>query len=201
MLWNQVLHATSGKNLFTLLPLPESEQLLSLYHLPSSTATGILSGPIRVSWTALERKVLVLDYKDKYFEALVSYDKHVFGFSRRRLLAASVHEAGFYICVATRNERNVCGYGGIQRDDAGRLVLRWLFADDGETAESLLSCLVASCSKEDDIGFLATFFLRSVATRPILDKVNARELKPWSMVYTKREPVHSYGRIVCLTSV
>ncbi|XP_077553503.1 uncharacterized protein LOC144168377 [Haemaphysalis longicornis] len=201
LLWNQVLHATSGKNLFTLMPLPESEQLLSLYHLPSSTATGILSGPIRVSWTALERKVLVLDYKDKYFEALVSYDKHVFGFSRRRLLAASVHEAGFYICVATRNERNVCGYGGIQRDDAGRLVLRWLFADDGETAESLLSCLVASCSKEDDIGVLATFFLRSVATRPILDKVNARELKPWSMVYTKREPVHSYGRIVCLTSV
>lgn len=201
LLWNQVLHATSGKNLFTLLPLPESEQLLSLYHLPSSTATGILSGPILVSRAALERKVLVLDYKEKYFEALASYDKHVFGFSRRRFLAASMLEVGLYVCVATRNERNVCGYGGIQRDEAGRLVLRWLFADDSETAESLLSCLLASWSHEDEISVVVTFFLRSMATRPILDKVNARRLKPWSMVYTKREPVHSYGRIVCLTSV
>ncbi|XP_077513980.1 uncharacterized protein LOC144124907 [Amblyomma americanum] len=200
LLWNQMLHLTSGKNLFTLLPEPASQELQNIYQFPFNPATGILFGTARLSRAAFARTILVLEYKDKYFDALASYDKHVFGFNRKRYLASTVHEVGLDIRVATRNERNICGYGGVQRDEVGRRILRWLFADDAETAESLLSSLLASCSDEDEVDLIAAFFLRSTATRPILDKIGSRELKPWRMLYTKREPVHSYGRIVCLTT-
>ncbi|XP_075538126.1 uncharacterized protein LOC142572709 [Dermacentor variabilis] len=201
LLWNELLHVASGKNLFTLLPEPACRELQEVYPFPSNPATGILFGPTRISRDAFPRTVLVLEYKDKYFDALASYDKHVFGFSRKRYLASTVHEVGLDIRVATRNERNICGFGGMQRDSAGRLVLRWLFADDAETAESLLSSLLASCSHEDEVEVVAAFFLRSAATRPILDKLSSRQLEPWRLVYTKREPLHSYGRVVCLTTV
>ncbi|KAH7966626.1 hypothetical protein HPB49_018141 [Dermacentor silvarum] len=201
LLWNELLHVTSGKNLFTLLPEPAYRELQEVYPFPSNPATGILFGPARLSLAAFARTVLVLEYKDKYFDALASYDKHVFGFNRKRYLAATVHEVGLDIRVATRNERNICGYGGMQRDSRGRLVLRWLFADDAATAESLLSSLLSSCTNEDEVEVVAAFFLRSASTRPILDKFSTRQLEPWRLVYTKREPLHSYGRVVCLTTV
>lgn len=201
LLWNELLHVTSGKNLFTLLPEPAYRELQEVYPFPSNPATGILFGPARLSLAAFARTVLVLEYKDKYFDALASYDKHVFGFNRKRYLASTVHEVGLDIRVATRNERNICGYGGMQRDSRGRLVLRWLFADDAATAESLLSSLLSSCTNEDEVEVVAAFFLRSTSTRPILDKFSTRQLEPWRLVYTKREPLHSYGRVVCLTTV
>ncbi|KAH6938010.1 hypothetical protein HPB50_006384 [Hyalomma asiaticum] len=156
LLWNELLHVTSGKNLFTVLPEPAYQELQKIYPFPSNPATGILFGPVRMSRAAFSRTVLVLEYKDKYFDALAS---------------------------------------------AGCLVLRWLFADDPETAQSLLSSLLASCSHEDEVDVAAAFFLRSISTRPILDKISTRQLKPWRLVYTKREPLHSYGRVVCLTTV
>lgn len=201
LLWNQMLHVTSGKNLFTVLPEPACRELHEIYKFPSNPATGILCGPARFSRSAFKRTVLVLEYKKKYFDALASYDKHVFGFSRKRYLASTLQEVGLDVRVATHNERNVCGYGGMQRDREGRVVLRWLFADDVETAESLLYSLLASCSHDDEVDVVAAFYLRSTATRPILDKLRTRELKPWRLVYTKREPLHSYGRVVCLTTV
>lgn len=201
LLWNQMLHVTSGKNLFTVLPEPACRELHEIYQFPSNPATGILCGPARFSRSAFKRTVLVLEYKKKYFDALASYDKHVFGFSRKRYLASTLQEVGLDVRVATHNERNVCGYGGMQRDREGRVVLRWLFADDVETAESLLYSLLASCSHDDEVDVVAAFYLRSTATRPILDKLSTRELKPWRLVYTKREPLHSYGRVVCLTTV
>ncbi|KAL1439116.1 hypothetical protein MTO96_047572 [Rhipicephalus appendiculatus] len=179
LLWNQMLHVTSGKNLFTVLPEPGR---LGFRGPPSS-------GPF-----------LVLENKKKYFDAVASYDKHVFGFSRKRYLTSTLREVGLDVRVATRNERNDCGYGGMQRDRDGRVVLRWLFADDVETAESLLYSLLASCSHDDEVDVVAAFYLRSTSTRPILDKISSHELKPWRLVYTKREPLHSYGRVVCLTT-
>ncbi|KAL1439117.1 hypothetical protein MTO96_047573 [Rhipicephalus appendiculatus] len=201
LLWNQMLHVTTGKNLFTVLPEPACRELHEIYPFPSNPATGILLGPTRFSRSAFKRTVLVVEYKKKYFDALASYDKHVFGFSRKRYLTSTLREVGLDVRVATRNERNVCGYGGMQRGMDGRVVLRWLFADDVETAESLLYSLLASCSHDDEVDVVAGFYLRSTSTRPILDKISSHELKPWRLVYTKREPLHSYGRVVCLTTV
>ncbi|KAH8008848.1 hypothetical protein HPB51_005895 [Rhipicephalus microplus] len=201
LLWNQMLHVTSGKNLFTVLPEPAFRELHEIYPFSSDPSTDIMLGQARFSRSAFKRTVLVVEYKEKYFDALAAYDKRVFGFSRKRFLTSTVHEVGLNVRLATRNERNVCGYGSVQRGDDGRVVLRWLFADDVETAQSLLSSLLASCSHDDEVDVVAAFYLRSLSTRPILDKVSSHELKPWRLVFTKREPLHSYGRVVCLTTV
>ncbi|KAL1428011.1 hypothetical protein MTO96_000348 [Rhipicephalus appendiculatus] len=186
LLWNQMLQVTSGSNLLTMLPEPACRELHEIYPFPSQPATGILLGPARISWSTFKRTVLMLEYKKKYFDALASYDKHVFGFSRKRYLTSTPHEVGLNVRAATRNERNVCGYSGIQLGRDGRVVLRWLFADDVETAEPLLHSLLASCSHEDEVDVVAAFYLRSASTRPILDSISSHELNPCCLVYTKR---------------
>ncbi|CAN8021263.1 unnamed protein product, partial [Ixodes persulcatus] len=201
LLWNQMLHTTGGKNVFTVLPQDDSQELLSSYPFQVSTVSPIMFGPVRLSRSAYKKKVLTLDYKDKYFDALVSYDKHLFGFSRKRFLDSTMQEMGLHIRVATRNQKNVSGYGAIQKDKHGRPVLRWLMADDMETAESLMHSLLQLLEPGEEAEIVGAFYTRNAITRHLLDKVNICELRPWVLVYTKREPIYNCSKIAALTVV
>lgn len=201
LLWNQMLHTATEKNVFTILPKERSEDLLANYRFHLSAAGTIMVGPVGVSKNLFKKTVLVLEYKDKYFDALASYDKHVFGFQRKRYLAYTLQEVGLEVRVATRNERNISGFGAIQKDKGSRLVLRWLMADDSETAESLLYSLIHACDPEKTVQVVGAFYTRAAATRALLDKVDISGLTPWLLVYNRREPIYNYTKIISLTSI
>ncbi|CAN7998488.1 unnamed protein product [Ixodes hexagonus] len=201
LLWNQMLHTTSGKNVYTVLPQDGSQELLLNYPFHVSTVSPIMFGPVRLTRNAYRRKVLTLNYKEKYFAALVSYDKHVFGFSRKRFLSSTLQEVGLDVKVATRNERNISGYGAVQKDHNGRPVLRWLLADDKDTAESLMHSILQLFGPEEEVEIVGAFYTRNAITRTLLDRVNICELRPWVLIYTRREPIYNYSRIAALTTV
>uniref|UniRef100_A0A6B0USF5 Uncharacterized protein n=1 Tax=Ixodes ricinus TaxID=34613 RepID=A0A6B0USF5_IXORI len=135
------------------------------------------------------------------FHFLVSYDKGIFGFGRRRFWRLTLNEESLHLRVAVNASNRICGYAGLQEDTTGVPVLRWLIANDGETAKQLLFSILADSHAFREHGVWLALYVRSHIASELLKHSDTSRLQPWMLVFNRREPFLHYRNIVVLTYI
>lgn len=201
-LWNQIINYCSGKNIYAVMPHDTAVNFLRRYHFHVSVAGDIMYGLVRVKPTSFVATGNVRNYQaDRDYEDLVAYDRSVFGFGRGYFLGFALDEAELTVKVAVTDDGRICGYVGVQKEQRGCPVLRWLLANDTSTAEALLHQVVETCEAVLERGILAAFYTYSPITQVILNKVDRRLLESWALVFNRREPFAHSEKIISLTYV
>ncbi|EEC17717.1 conserved hypothetical protein [Ixodes scapularis] len=202
LLWNQILQYCTGKNIVTVMSHEVAAAFLRRYRFNVSATGDIMYGLVKIHSRSFAGSANVRDYQgDRDFRALVDYDRSVFGFGRRHYLKFALAEAEQMVKIATTIGGEICGYVGVQRDQRGCPLLRWLLANDAPTAEGLLHDVVSSCTLVQERGLVAAFYTASPVTNAVLNKVDVSLLEPWVLIYTRREPFCRVDRIVSLTFI
>ncbi|CAN7996550.1 unnamed protein product [Ixodes hexagonus] len=202
LLWNQINHFCSGKNVVTVMSHEVAAPFLRRYHFKVSAIGDIMYGLVKLRVSSFAGSANVRDYQgDRDFRALVDYDRLVFGFGRSHYLSFALAEPEQTVKIATTIRGEICGYVGIQREQRGCPVLRWLLANDASTAEGLLHKVVSSCEAVKEQGLLAAMYTSSPIAKVILNKMDVSLLEPWVLVYNRREPFCRTDRIVSLTYI
>ncbi|KAH6938008.1 hypothetical protein HPB50_006382 [Hyalomma asiaticum] len=212
MLWTRMLEACQGKNVCTVMPQERAQPFLDRYHFHVSYWGDIVYCHVTLRRDSFPARsgsnvgVLVRDFDLKRdAEAVIEYDRGVFGFDRSYYLhvALAEEEQMVKVSTATSSEGHVkvVGYAGIQTDQRGRPALRWLLADGDEVAQALMHAVVEACPKIREKGLVGVFYAASHATGVILNNVDKDFIEPWALLYNKREPFFRYDKIVSLTHI
>ncbi|EEC08371.1 hypothetical protein IscW_ISCW006793 [Ixodes scapularis] len=154
-----------------------------------------LTNPVRQALST------VVKFKKSMFHFLVSYDKGIFGFGRRRFWRLTLNEESLHLRVAVNASNRIRGYAGLQEDTKGVPVLRWLIANDGETAKQLLFNILADSHAFREHGVWLALYVRSHIASELLKHVDTSRLQPWMQVFNRKEPFLHYRNIVVFTYI
>ncbi|XP_077513978.1 uncharacterized protein LOC144124906 [Amblyomma americanum] len=209
MLWNRMLAACQGKNVCTVMPQERAAPFMERYHFHASGWGDVIYCHLTLRqgrFPAPPSGGGVIDVRDfdvkRDAEAVVEYDRSVFGFDRGYFLRVALAEEDQAVKVATAApDGRVVGYVGVQKDHRARPALRWLLADGDEAALSLMHAVVESCPKIHEVGLVGAFYAASHAAGVILNSVDKDFMEPWTLLYSKREPFLRYDKIVSLTYI
>ncbi|XP_064456120.1 uncharacterized protein LOC135367006 [Ornithodoros turicata] len=206
MLWDAILDIHKDLNIFAMVPA----ERVHVYHtqlgfytsredfvlhgkLPPCNDLSALDVPLKAGLT-------VKPFDMDMLPELVEYDKTVLGFARKLFWEYTVYERSLTLHIAVRNGK-VQGYAGLQYDIDGALVLRWLFAEDTNTACRLLYSLLHGVEKLKKNGMWVAFHVFSPIARSVMQSFDTSTLKPWMLIFNKREPFLQHKSIAVLTCI